>query len=61
MTLSLLMYALMITTAATLVAVLVVDLVRGLRHAPARRLSAAAARTDRTRSARSRGAAPTTS
>jgi hypothetical protein len=64
MTLSLLMYVLMIITLAPLAGVLVVDAVRGLWLAPARRGARAAGRADR-RAASSRapshGAASTTS
>ena len=56
MTLSLLIYVLMIATLASLAAVLVADAVRDLRRAPAPK----PARAER-RPARSRGAAPTTS
>ena len=60
MTLSLLMYVLMIAALASLAAVLVVDAFRGLQRAAARRAARAAGRQG-TSSARSRGATPTTS
>jgi hypothetical protein len=60
MTLSLLMYVLMITTLASVAGVLVFDAVRGLRRAFARRAAPAQGRPA-TSGARKRGAAPTTS
>jgi hypothetical protein len=60
MTLSLLMYLLMIAALASLAGVLVVDVARGLRRASARRASRAEGRPA-TSGARNRGAAPTTS
>lgn len=60
MTLTLLMYVLMITALASVAGVLVVDAVRGLRRASARRAERADGRTPAS-SARNRGAAPTTS
>ena len=60
MTLSLLMYVLMLIALASLAAILVVDAVRGLRRASARR-AAPAQRRPAGSAARSRGTAPTTS
>ena len=60
MTLSLLMYILMLTALASLAGVLVVDAVRGLRRTAARRAARAQGRPAGS-AARSRGTAPTTS
>jgi hypothetical protein len=60
MTLSLLIYVLMITALASVAAVLVVDAVRGLRRASARSAARAEGRPA-TSGARKRGAATTTS
>jgi uncharacterized DUF497 family protein len=60
MTLSLLLYVLMIIALASVTAVLVADAGRGLRRVSARRATRAE-RRPATSSARSRGAAPTSS
>jgi hypothetical protein len=60
MTLSLLLYVLMIIALASVTAVLIADAVRGLRRVSARRATRAK-RRPATSSARNRGAAPTPS